>query len=185
MTMRRSNPIAMRRRVMRRRRPNPLGGAMLMAAVRQAFIGGAGAVAVDFAYGFLMRQFPTMTYLQTVPGKVGAGDAIKAIATVALGHFLAGPTRGLSRRMAEGALTVQSANIMKGLLPASITSQMGYFVPGMVTNYAPTLNSNVGMGAYTRGSPLLSAYQRPNGATPLLSATRSNAFKRENVFAFR
>ena len=180
----RSNPIAMRRRVMRRR-PNPLGGAMLMAAIRQAFIGGAGAVAVDFVYGYIQKMVPGTTFLATTPGKVGVGDAVKAIATVALGHFLAGPTRGLSRRMAEGALTVQSATIMKALLPATITGQMGYFNPAVTTYGTPTVGSNFGMGAYTRGTPLLSAYQRPNGATPLLSATRSNALKRENVFAFR
>jgi len=179
-----SNPIAMRRRVMRRR-PNPLGGAMLMAAIRQAFIGGAGAVAVDFIYGYIQKLVPGTTFLATTPGKVGAGDAVKAIATVALGHFLAGPTRGLSRRMAEGALTVQSANIMKSFLPASITGQMGYFNPAVTTYGTPIVGSNFGMGAYTKGTPLLNAYQRPGAPTPLLSKSRMSAQDRENVYAFR
>ena len=58
--IRRRNPIGLaRRRVMRRR--NPIGGmgtGMLMAAIREAFVGGAGAVAVDLAFGQIKRFLP-------------------------------------------------------------------------------------------------------------------------------
>lgn len=174
------NPIGLaRRRVMRRR--NPIGGrmgtGMLMAAIREAFVGGAGAVAVDLAMGQINRYLPAT--LKTVPGTVGAGDAVKALITVTLGHLLARPTRGLSRKMALGALTVQSANIMKSFVPG--TMAMGYASPARIVNGSNTVGPN--MGAYTQGSPLLNAYTRPN-VTPLLSANRSSAMSRESKYVF-
>jgi len=177
--VRRRNPIGLaRRRVMRRR--NPIGGmgtGMLMAAIREAFVGGAGAVAVDLAMGQINRFLPAT--LKTVPGTIGAGDAVKAIITVTLGHLLARPTRGLSRKMALGALTVQSANIMKSFVPK--TMAMGYASPARIVRGTNTVGSN--MGAYTQGSPLLNAYTRPN-VTPLLSANRSSAMSRESKYVF-
>jgi hypothetical protein len=177
---RRANPIArMRRRTMRRR--NPIGGrmgtGMIMAAIREAFVGGAGAVAVDLAMGQINRYLPAS--LKTVPGTVGAGDAVKALITVTLGHLLARPTRGLSRKMALGALTVQSANIMKSFVPATMT--MGYASPARIVRGVNTVGPN--MGAYTQGSPLLNAYTRSN-VTPLLSQSRSNAMSRESKYVF-
>ena len=179
-TARRANPIArMRRRTMRRR--NPIGGrmgtGMIMAAIREAFVGGAGAVAVDLAMGQINRYLPAS--LKTVPGTVGAGDAVKALITVTLGHLLARPTRGLSRKMALGALTVQSANIMKSFVPG--TMAMGYASPARIVRGTNTVGPN--MGAYTQGSPLLNAYTRSN-VTPLLSANRSSAMSRESKYVF-
>lgn len=179
--IRRRNPIGLaRRRVMRRR--NPIGGmgtGMLMAAIREAFVGGAGAVAVDLAMGQINRFLPAT--LVTRPGQIGAGDAVKAIITVTLGHLLARPTRGLSRKMALGALTVQSANIMKSFIPGTMT--MGYASPARIVRGVNTVGPNMGMGAYTQGSPLLNAYTRPN-VTPLLSANRSSAMSRESKYVF-
>jgi hypothetical protein len=177
---RRANPIArMRRRTMRRR--NPIGGrmgtGMIMAAIREAFVGGAGAVAVDLAMGQINRYLPAS--LKTVPGTVGAGDAVKALITVTLGHLLARPTRGLSRKMALGALTVQSANIMRSFVPG--TMAMGYASPARIVRGVNTVGPN--MGAYTQGSPLLNAYTRSN-VTPLLSANRSSAMSRESKYVF-
>jgi len=178
--VRRANPVGLaRRRVMRRR--NPIGGrmgtAMLMSAIREAFVGGAGAVAVDLAMGQINRFLPAT--LKTTPGTIGAGDAVKALITVTLGHLLARPTRGLSRKMALGALTVQSANIMKTFIPATMT--MGYSSPARIVQGSNTVGPN--MGAYTTGTPLLNAYTRPN-VTPLLSANRSNAMSRESRYVF-
>lgn len=184
---RRINPIARaRRRVMSRRRRNPIGGRMgygtIMSAIREAFVGGAGSVAVDLAMGQINKFLPAT--LKTTPGTIGAGDAVKALITVTLGHLLARPTRGLSRKMAQGALTVQAANLMKGFVPATMT--MGYSVPGLVTQGSARVSPNMGMGAYTKGTPLLSAYMKPN-TTALLSGGvgRRNAASRENVYAFR
>ena len=174
------NPIGLaRRRVMRRR--NPIGGrmgyGMLMSAIREAFVGGAGSVAVDLAMGQINKFLPAT--LKTVPGQIGAGDAVKALITVTLGHLLARQTRGLSRKMALGALTVQSAQIMKSFIPT--TMAMGYMSPARIVNGSNTVGPN--MGAYTSGTPLLNAYTRPN-VTPLLSANRSSAMSRESKYVF-
>lgn len=176
--MRRRNPIAR----MRRRR-NPIGGrmgtGMLMAAIREAFVGGAGSVAVDLAMGQINRFLPAT--LKVTPGSIGAGDAVKALITVTLGHFLARPTRGLSRKMAQGALTVQAANLMRGFVPATMT--LGYASPAMIAQGTNRVGPN--MGAYVPGTPLLNAYMKP-GPTALLSrAQRTSAFNRENVYAFK
>lgn len=111
------NPIARRRRnPVARRRRNPVGGrmgaAMLMSAIRSAFVGGAGSVAVDLLVGQLNKMNIIPATLRVTPGKVGAGDAVKMLVTVLAGHLLSRPTRGLSRKMAEGALTVQAAGIL-------------------------------------------------------------------------
>ena len=181
--VRRRNPIGLaRRRVMRRRR-NPIGGmgtGMLMAAIREAFVGGAGSVAVDLAMGQINRFLPVNLQSNPMASGIGAGDAVKAIITVMLGHFLARPTRGLSRKMAMGALTVQSANIMRKVLPLG-SMPLGYASPARIVRGSNTVGPN--MGAYTQGSPLLNAYTRPN-VTPLLSANRSSAMSRESKYVF-
>ena len=176
---RRRNPIAAvaRRRVMRRRRnPIGMGGGMLMTAIREAFIGGAGSVAVDVIQGYINKVLPAN--LQAVPGKVGVGDAVKAVTTVMLGHYLSGATRGLSRKMAMGALTVQAAGIVKQFVPAGMT--MGYYVPGAVSQGSQRVSpiNRAGMGAYTKGTPLLSAYT--SGQSPLLNRAM-NARQREGI----
>ncbi|NBS80102.1 hypothetical protein EBS57_10015 [bacterium] len=177
---RRRNPIAAvaRRRVMRRRR-NPAGlmGRMnLMQSIREAFIGGAGAVTYDIIQGYLNKVLPAN--LQPIPGKVGVGDAVKAVSTVAIGHFLSGPTRGLSRKLAAGALTVQMAGIIKQFVPAGMA--MGYYVPGAISQGSQRVSpiNRAGMGAYTKGTPLLSAYT--SGQSPLLNRVM-NARQREGI----
>lgn len=181
--VRRRNPIGLaRRRVMRRRR-NPIGGmgtGMLMAAIREAFVGGAGSIAVDLAMGQINRFLPVNLQSNPMASGIGAGDAIKAIITVTLGHLLARPTRGLSRKMAMGALTVQSANLMRKVIPLG-SMPLGYASPARIVRGSNTVGPN--MGAYTQGSPLLNAYTRPN-VTPLLSANRSSAMNRESKYVF-
>lgn len=181
--VRRRNPIGLaRRRVMRRRR-NPIGGmgtGMLMAAIREAFVGGAGSIAVDLAMGQINRFLPATLQSNPMASGIGAGDAIKAIITVTLGHLLARPTRGLSRKMAMGALTVQSANLMRKVIPLG-SMPLGYASPARIVRGSNTVGPN--MGAYTQGSPLLNAYTRPN-VTPLLSANRSSAMSRESKYVF-
>ena len=179
---RRRNPVAaMKRRVMRRRNPIGMTSGM-MRMIQDAFVGGAGSIAVDLAQGQLNKYLPAT--LKTTPGSVGLGDGVKAVMTVVLGRALNRTTRGLSMKMAAGALTVQSAGIMKTLLGPTLGAQLGYYTPGYVTggsNRVGPIRSN-GMGAYTKpgATPLLSAYTKP-GATPLLSAARmtSNARARE------
>ena len=167
---RRRNPVAqMKRRVMRRRNPIGMTSGM-MKMIQDAFIGGAGSIAVDLAQGQINKFLPAT--LQTRPGTVGLGDGVKAVMTVVLGRALNRTTRGLSMKMASGALTVQSAGIMKTLLGPMLGAQLGYYTPGMVTNMnnrvGPIRNNGVGAYIPAGQTPLLSAYTKP-GVTPLLS----------------
>jgi hypothetical protein len=181
---RRRNPIARaRRRVMSRRRRIPIslgGGASMMNLVKDALIGGAGAVAFDAAFGQINKYLPAS--VQTTPGVVGVGDGVKAIITVLLGKALAKPTKGLSVKAAQASLVVQAHGIIKSFVPSSVP--LAYYSPARVaqgTNRVGPLRQ--GVNAYTRpngGSPLLSAYM-PANVTPLLNGAR----QRENVTNIR
>lgn len=189
---RRRIPIALRgglravgRRIRRRRNPIGMGGGSFLRAlttmVKDAAIGGAGAIAVDAAMGQINRFLPAT--LQRTPGRVGVGDAVKLAITVALGRLLAKPTRGLSTKMAQGALTVQMHGIVSSFVPAGFA--LGYAVPGRVVNASARvgpMRNTQGMNAYVAAnapSPLLNAYTRSN-VTPLLSGT-GGARRREGA----
>ena len=173
---RRRNPVAVARRNplarMRRRMRNPIGGGMMgnyMTQIREAVIGGAGALGMDLVYGQINSFLPAA--LKRVPGSIGAGDAVKAVITVALGGLLSKPTRGLSDKAAKASLTIQAYDIMKSFVPSSMT--IGYASPALIaqgTNRVGPIRR--GMNAYTNGTPLLNAYMSP-GKTALLSGARS------------
>jgi hypothetical protein len=178
MVRRKRNPLAaMRRRrnpmasMVRRRRRNPIGGAMMggyMTQIREAVMGGAGALGMDLVYGQINNFLPTA--LKRVPGSIGAGDAVKAVVTVALGGLLNKATRGFSAKAAKASLTIQAYDIMKSFVPASMT--IGYASPALIaqgTNRVSPIRR--GMNAYTSGTPLLNAYMKP-GRTALLSGAR-------------
>ena len=181
MARRRKNPIAaVKRRVMRRR--NPIGMGMAggyMTAIREALMGGAGAVAMDLVFGQVNKFLPAT--LQKTAGTVGAGDAIKAVLTVFIGQALNKPTRGFSKKAAQASLTVQAHDIIRSFVPA--TMALGYYSPAMTaqgTNRVGPIRK--GVNAYTSGgTPLLNAYQASGGATALLNGARN----RENVTMFR
>lgn len=180
--MRRKNPIAaVKRRVMRRRR-NPISmgmGGGYMTAIREALMGGAGAVAMDLVFGQVNKFLPAT--LQKTPGTVGTGDAIKAVLTVFIGQALNKPTRGFSKKAAQASLTVQAHDIIRSFVPA--TMALGYYSPAQTaqgTNRVGPIRK--GVNAYTSGgTPLLNAYQASGGATALLNGARN----RENVTMFR
>jgi len=181
MARRRKNPIAaVKRRVMRRR--NPIGMGMAggyMTAIREALMGGAGAVAMDLVFGQVNKFLPAT--LQKTPGTVGTGDAIKAVLTVFIGQALNKPTRGFSKKAAQASLTVQAHDIIRSFVPA--TMALGYYSPAEVANGTNRVGPiRKGVNAYTSGgTPLLNAYQRPGGASALLNGARN----RENVSMFR
>jgi len=171
---RRRNPLAAARRNplarMRRRMRNPIGGVMgnYMTQIREAVIGGAGALGMDLVYGQINSFLPAA--LKRVPGSIGAGDAVKAVITVALGGLLSKPTRGLSDKAAKASLTIQAYDIMKSFVPSGMT--IGYASPALIaqgTNRVGPIRR--GMNAYTNGTPLLNAYMSP-GKTALLSGAR-------------
>ncbi len=170
---RRRNPIAaMRRRVIRRRNPIAMGGGY-MTAIREALMGGAGALAMDVVFGQVNKFLPAT--MQTNATTVGAGDAVKAVITVFIGQALNKATRGFSKKAAQASLTVQAHAILTKTIGPSIsaTLPLGYASPAVVasgTNRVGPIRK--GVNAYTGGTPLLSAYNKP-GSTPLLSGARS------------
>lgn len=176
---------AMRRSTHRRRR-NPIGGGSLtrslVTMVKEAGIGAAGAIAVDFGMGQVNRFLPAS--LQRVPGRVSIGDGVKLLLTVVAGRALRGATRGLSMAMAQGALTVQAHQILSGFVPAGM---LGYAVPGRVVDYSARIGpmrARQGMNAYTAAgtpSPLLNAYSRRGAQSPLLSSVGVSARQREGA----
>lgn len=184
---RRRNPIAaMKKRVMRRRR-NPIGGGMMggyMGAIREAVMGGAGAVAMDVVYGQIKGFLPAS--LQRVPGNVGAGDAVKAIVTVALGQVLNKATRGFSKKAASASLTVQAHEIIRGFVPASMA--LGYASPAMIAQGSTRVGPiRRGVNAYSPAggaTPMLSAYTQ-TGQSQSLSRGVAGARMREGVTAYR
>jgi hypothetical protein len=183
MVRRKRNPLAaMRRRrnpmaaMVRRRRRNPIGGAMMggyMSQIREAVMGGAGALGMDLVYGQINNFLPAA--LKRTPGSIGAGDAVKAVVTVALGGLLNKATRGFSAKAAKASLTIQAYDIMKSFVPSTMaigSTRFGYASPALIaqgTNRVSPIRR--GMNAYTSGTPLLNAYMTP-GRTSLLSGAR-------------
>lgn len=174
---RRRNPAPV---VRSRRRRNPLrlgSASSYIGMVKEGLIGGAGAVAVDVAYGYIAPYLPAS--LQRTPGQVGVGDAVKAVVTVALGKLLSRATKGLSMTAAKGSLTVQAHGIIASFLPSTMT--LGYYSPGMTVN----ANNRIGpnrrqvMGRYVQAgvTPMLNRYAQP-GVSPMLS-TRTSVMQRE------
>jgi len=167
-----SNP---RKRSRSRRRRNPIDVRGVFGSIvpmlQDAAVGAVGSIAVDAAMGQINRFLPAT--LQPTPGAVGVNDAIKVVATIALGQVLSRPTRGLSRRAAAGALTVQMDRIVRTFLPVGIRSQLAYGTVAPVVPGRATVQPNAQrMAAYTRPgtpTPLLSAYVPPGAPSPLLN----------------
>jgi hypothetical protein len=177
---RRANPMAKRRMIRR----NPIGGmgGDYMTAIREALMGGAGALAMDVAFGQINKFLPAT--LRTSATTVGAGDAVKAVLTVFIGQALNKATRGFSKRAAQASLTVQAHAVMVKTIGPMISGSLplGYASPAMITQGTNRIGPiRKGVNAYTGGTPLLSAYNKP-GSTPLLSGGGSR--RREGVSVY-
>lgn len=182
---RRRNPVgAIGRYVSRRRRRNPisLGGSSLsmkgvLDLAKEAAIMGGGAVAMDWLYSQVSKYLPAN--MQAGPGQVNLGSVVKMGITAALGIALNRTTKGLSKKAALGALTVQARDIVLTYVPASVSasvSGLGYMSPTPTFNRNFRINANragnVGMGAYIPGmrSPALNGMGRYAAMpTPLLN----------------
>ena len=159
----------------------------LMAMFKDAAIGGAGAIAMDVIMGQVNGFLPAS--FQTSKTSVGVGDAVKAGLTAILGQVASRSTKGLSVKMAQGALAVQAYEILSSFLPASMT--LGYASPAAIVNGSPRVGpTRAGMmqnsfGAYTKPgrTPLLNAYTMP-GRSPLLNGGRT-VQQREGVSTYR
>lgn len=187
---RRRNPISASIKRATRRRRNPIslgaGSASYMGMIKAAVVQGAGAVAVDVAFGQINKFLPTM--MVKVPGTVGVGDAVKAVLTVAMGKMLNKATRGLSMKAAQGSLTVQARDLIASFVPASMP--LGYYAAGKVVqgNSRVGPNARAGVGQYLPPgqTAMLNRYVTP-GATALLngSSGQRSALVREGVSSFR
>lgn len=172
------NPIGRRRR---RRNPISLGSlgnpSLYVNMLKNGLIGGGGAIAMDLVWGKINPMLPAS--LMRTAGDVGVGDLLKAIATVALGKALNGPTRGLSSKMAEGALAVQAHGVLAQVLPLGGMS-LGYLVPGRIAAGNGYVGPNrIGRYAAVR-TPLLSGTGRyARVRSPLLSGSQQ---ARESVW---
>lgn len=199
---RRRNPLPMFGRVRRaarrvgrvRRRRNPIGmgrltGSSIVSAIKDAAIAAGGAVAFDLLYARVAPMLPAT--LRPVAGRVGAGDAVKMLLTILAGRALRGPTRGLSMKLASGALTVQAHGVIKKMLPATVLAGMdddglGYYSPaGDITDASNIVGPAI--DGYVTGSPMLDGmgeYVSGDGDV-LLSGDMGDAFEREGVSAYR
>lgn len=187
---RRRNPINNLRVGRSRRRRNPislggLSGKSLMQMFKDAAIGGAGAIGMDVIMG-QVNGFLPVTF-QTQKTVIGVGDAVKAGLTALLGTLGRKATKGLSMKLAAGALTVQAYELMSSLVPSTLT--LGYASPARIVNGSARVGpTRSGMlQAYQRAggrSPLLNQYLPP-GRTPLLNGGRMSAQQREGVSTFR
>lgn len=157
---RRSTVGRVARRVRRRRNPISLGRASgIVGMFKDAMIEGAGAVAVDVGYGYVNRMLPPS--MQSTPGALNAGTAVKALITAVAGKFLGRYTKGLALKAARGSLTVQARDAIAGMLPA-----------GMVgwRTAAPVLDMSARVGPSLTGAQVgrVGAYTAP-GQTALLN----------------
>lgn len=140
---RRRNPIA---HLSRRRRRNPISARGIMGSLvpmlKDAVIGAGGAIGVEMLWGKLAPSLPTSV------SSGYAGAAVKAVATVALGHVLDKPTKGLGRKAAAGALAVQAYQLIAPMVGTATTTtattagRVGYFNPAPVTTARNALRFN-------------------------------------------
>ena len=131
---RRRNPIMARaRRSSRRRNPIAMRGVMNTGfdMLKNAAIGGAGGIATDYLFTqYVQPQLPA-SLLAPIPY---AG--VKAVATVALGIIGKKFAGSIALKAAEGALTKQAYDFIKGQLPVATQAQLGGM--GRVGYLSPT-----------------------------------------------
>lgn len=187
---RRRNPIGLARvaRRVHRRRRNPIGGvssSAITAQLKTALMGGAGAVAMDVVMGQIVPFLPASLLPNPTGGStISVYDAVKAAATIALGEILNKSTKGMSRKLASGALTVQSYQILHTFVPVGMS--LGYMSPANVVRGTSRLQPNMTrMGAYTPGQTALLSGQRGVNAyqTPGRGSLLSGARQREAMYA--
>lgn len=169
----RRNPmhaLAHHRRHRRRRNPISLGHhkANAIGMLKAALLGGAGAITVDLLMGQVNKYLPDS--LKVNDAQVGVGDAVKGALTIVAGLGLSKMTKGLSVKLAQGALIVQASDILRSFLPSSMT--LGYATSARLLRGSPMIGPNAaalqaGRGILPPNQPTLSRYV--DGKSPLLN----------------
>ena len=191
---RRRNPIfAHKRRHHARRRRNPIHMAGLSmngikAMLTEAAIGGAGSTLLDILMGYINPMLPTS--LQPTAANattIEISDGVKAAVTVALGQGLAHATKGLSKKMAMGALTVQAAGIFRTFVPSTMT--LGFYSPAAMaqgTNRIGPIRQGVNKYVQPGTTMMLNKYMNP-GRTQMLNGNpmQGSPQMREGVTTYR
>lgn len=169
-----ANPSRRRRRSSARRsfRRNPINGTALrltvnsvQSALGDAVTGAAGALAVDMAMGQAARILPlNMSAQYNADGSTNwLYHGTKAALAIALGvtgvRFLPGTMKRFAARATVGALTVQTYNLGRALLPPELT--MGYYNPARIVNNGMGRMGRMGrvgrVGYYPKGNASYSA----------------------------
>lgn len=144
-----ANPRKRRRRSVskkrvRRYRRNPMSVTGMVAKVQDAAIGGAGALAVDFA----MNKMPFMSNMMTNPAMTAAA---KGVVSLGIGMLVSKglKQRKLGEQLAAGGMTVAMYEVGKSTFGGAIG--LGYSGGDLLGYYADDFNTdfeNEGMGYY-------------------------------------
>lgn len=149
---RRANPVYFARRK-RRRHHNPFSTGGLMAVLKPAGIGAAGAIATAIAYGYASPSLPstlTTGYFPTI---------VKAAAAIGLGMLIG---KFMSKQDGQyatiGGLTVVLVGAVTPLITQAAPSLPGLsglagygdYLPVRMGAYSPTLRNRPGMGRLGR-----------------------------------
>lgn len=136
-----------RRHVTHRRRNPSMRGlsarslkGMVMPVMKEGFLGAAGALALDAAWGYINPKLPT-----TIASSPYLQFAVKCLAAVAVGFVGGKVLRGKGRDLAVGGVTVAAHDMLKGVLQTSLPSVFGSGGTLALSGYGH-------MGAYLSGS---------------------------------
>jgi hypothetical protein len=171
---RRRNPMhAFKRRHHHHRRHNPVSMRGAMAMLQQAAIASAGAIALDYLFGYVNGMLPAG--LKRTPGSIGAGDAVKVVFNVALGSMIPGRMGRFARQAAEGSMTVHFYQLISQSLPttiqAGLAGNLGWYQPAPVTDGTQWVTPN--RGRMRRAAPLLSIFSAGSPALSMVPTVAS------------
>jgi len=113
---------------------------MVMPVMREGFLGAAGALALDAAWGYINPKLPA-----TVSSSPYLQFAVKCLAAVGVGFIGGKVLRGKGRDLAVGGVTVAAHDMLKGVLQTSLPSVFGSGGTLALSGYGH-------MGAYLSGS---------------------------------
>ncbi len=141
--------------VRRARRSNSVAtsqGRGILGLAKQAGLGAIGSVAIDIIYAKL-----------PIPASLKTGNTaplVKAAVTIGIGLLASKfANKQLAHGATVGALTVQMASFLHGILPASL---QGYTDINGIEFYTPAVNAGSDMGMYLSGNSGMGEYVSGN-----------------------